>query len=168
MQGDEWLALKGEGRWGAGRGERVGPVRQQQTLAARREQRGGSRCTLVLEHVQFTAGRRRRTLVARRESARARAYAMSVGALGCGPCRPSRRRGPCDAAAPPSCRPWRQSAETARAPRMGGGGGGCGPCRPHWRRPPISLGSRIPCGCSCGCMVVLRAPSTGQMETGQR
>ena len=111
MQGDEWLAPKGEGRWGAGRGERVGPVGQQRTLAARREQRGGSCCTLVLEHVQVTAGRRRRTLVARRESARARAYAMSVGARGCGPYRP-RRRGPCDAAAPPSCRLWRQSEKT--------------------------------------------------------
>ena len=80
MQEGEWLAPKGEGRWGAGRGERVGPVGQQRTLAARREQRGGSCCTLVLEHVQVTAGRRRQTLVARRESARARAYAMSAGA----------------------------------------------------------------------------------------
>ena len=57
MQEGKWLAPKGEGRCGAGRGERVGPVGQQRTLAARREQRGGSCCTLVLEHVEVTAGR---------------------------------------------------------------------------------------------------------------
>ena len=59
------------------------------------------------------------------------------------------------AAAPPSCRPWRQSAETARTPRMGGGGGGLRtvPARRAGRS--VRTRARAPGACSsvlCACL----------------